>query len=82
MRRDEIEARLDELARELDGPDFVAAVKRLDGELDERGREILAELLLERVREDGAAEYHDVTEEIRENRWRVLIPGTRRRRPR
>lgn len=48
MRRDEIAARVDELAREHEGPKFVAAVEKLSEGLDREGRDVLGAVLVER----------------------------------
>jgi hypothetical protein len=52
MTRAQIEARVDELARER--ATFVAEVRRLAAQLDPDGREILGEVLLARADGEGA----------------------------
>ena len=58
MRREEIAARVDALAREHEGKEFVAAVEELSGVLDQEDRDVLGEILLERaqVLESAAVE--------------------------
>jgi hypothetical protein len=56
MEREEIAARVDELARVHTGPSFVAAVEELAGGLGQEERDVLGAVLLERSRalEDAA----------------------------
>jgi hypothetical protein len=56
--RDEIAARVDELAAEHEGQAFVAAVKELSDGLDRGDRDVLGAVLLERARalEDAVEE--------------------------
>ena len=56
MRREEIEAHVDELAREHTGARFVAAVQELSAGFDQEERDVLGAVLLERSRAfEGAA---------------------------
>jgi hypothetical protein len=79
MRREEITARVDELACDLRGPEFVAAVEELSAELDQDGRDLLGAVLLERA---GAFE-NAVAERAGAKGWlrRRLDPSERRRPP-
>jgi predicted nucleic acid-binding Zn ribbon protein len=75
MRRDEIAARVDELAREHEGPAFVAAVEGLSVGLDQESRDLLGAVLMERARAlEGAAD-----ERARAKGWlrRTLAINTR-----
>jgi hypothetical protein len=47
--REQLEARVDELAAHHSGARFVDAVRALHEELDPRGRELLQEIVLERA---------------------------------
>jgi hypothetical protein len=47
--RDEIAARVDELAAEHEGRDFVAAVEELSDGLEQEERDVLGSVLLERA---------------------------------
>jgi hypothetical protein len=79
--REAIAARIEVLAAEHAGAAFVAAVRRFaDEELDERDRETLGGLLLERA--GGDAGLAAALAEIEEARRRpLLIPRSRRRSP-
>jgi hypothetical protein len=55
--REELAARLAEAVEGREGDELVDAVKRLAGELDDRGREQLGELLLERAGREGGFDY-------------------------
>jgi hypothetical protein len=58
VERDEIATRVDELAREHEGPAFVAAVEELASGLDQEERDVLGAVLFDRSRalQDAAAE--------------------------
>ena len=70
------------IAAELDGAEFVAAVRSFaDRELDDRSREILGEVLLDRAGEDEGR-LDEAFAEIDEERQRpLLFPRSRRRLP-
>jgi hypothetical protein len=63
--------RVDELADEHDGSAFVAAVKGLAGELDEKERALLGEVLLERAERRGGFDY-SLLRRIDEPRWQLF----------
>jgi hypothetical protein len=73
--REQIELRVDALARAHQGQDFVAAVQVLSAELDQDGRDVLGALLLERA---GAFE-HAAEERAQAKGWlrRTLDPFSR-----
>jgi hypothetical protein len=58
VRREEIAARVDALAREHEGKEFVAAVEELAAVLDQGDRDVLGAILLERAQalENAAVE--------------------------
>lgn len=58
--REEIGARVDALAQEYEGDEFVAAVERLGEEVGPEGRPVLQQVLLER-----AADEHDFQQALR-----------------
>jgi predicted transcriptional regulator len=74
--RDEIAARVDELADAHSGPDFVAAVEALADELDQEERDALGAVLLERANIVESA----TRERLRAKGWlrRTLDPFERR----
>lgn len=67
-----LEARVDKLAAELEGEEFVDAVRVFAGQLDEGERELLGRIMLERAPSRGG-----VTEDY--PRWSVILPRRRRR---
>ena len=69
--RQDLAARLDVLAAEHDGPAFVDAVERLADELDDDGRTVLGELLVERADERGGFDY-GLIRRIDEPRWKLF----------
>jgi hypothetical protein len=74
--RRRIELRVDELASEHEGEAFVAAVKRYASGLDEDERRVLGDVLVERAKREGGADYA-VIRRIDEPRWNLF--GGRRR---
>ena len=78
MERKEIAARVDALAREHEGPAFVAAVEELAGGLDQEERDVLGAVLLDRSRalQDAAAERKSAKGWIRRT---LSLERTRRR---
>ena len=69
--RDELSARIDELAVEQDGADFVNAVERFAAGLDDEERAVLGELLVERAEERGGLDY-GLIRRIDEPRWKLF----------
>ena len=76
MTRDEIGARVDELAALHNGPEFVAAVEELADGLDQEERDLLGAVLLERASVFESA----ARERLRAKGWlrRTLDPFERR----
>jgi hypothetical protein len=70
--------RVDQLVREHAGAAFIRAVEGFAAELDEEGRALLGEILLERAGEGGALDY-GLLRRIDEPRWNLF--GKRPREP-
>jgi hypothetical protein len=80
MEREQIAARVDALAREHEGAEFVAAVEELANGLDQEERDVLGAVLLDRSNalQDAAAERRSAKGWIR----RMLDVNARRHRGR
>ena len=67
-----LEARVDKLASEHEGDEFVAAVRRFSEQLNESERDLLGRVVLDRARTRSGvtAKYP---------RWSVIMPRPRRR---
>ena len=76
--REALEARVEKLAEEHEGPALVDAVVRFGEQLDDAERELLGRVLLERAPQRSPARE---TEQY--PRWRAFVPqiGPKRRRP-
>ena len=76
MRSEELEARVDALAAEYEGEEFVAAVRELASGLDAEERDVLGAALLRRA---GTVEWA-IRERYRAKGWwsRTLDPSQRR----
>jgi hypothetical protein len=75
--RGQIEARVDALSAELEGAEFVDAVRRFAEELDPRERDVLGAVLIERA----PTLEQSLSERIEAPGWlgRMLDPSRRRR---
>jgi hypothetical protein len=69
--RRELSERIDELAVEHEGAAFVEAVERFAAGLDDEGRAVLGELLVERADERGGFDY-GLIRRIDEPRWKLF----------
>jgi hypothetical protein len=69
-----LEARVDKLAAENEGDEFVESVRRFAEQLSDEDRELLGRVVLDRARRDPR-----VT--VKYPKWSVILPRPRRRSP-